>query len=135
MGAWGYRTFENDTAADWVLDLESTDDLTLVLAAIDEVISTGEGYLDQDVACRALAACEVLTRLRRDTGDSLPTIEGVDSWVVQHPTHVSPELLLRAASAIKRILAPSSELRELWDEVGSQDWESEVRSLLDRVEM
>lgn len=37
MSAWGYRTFENDNASDWVAELEHKD-LTSVKAAVDAVL-------------------------------------------------------------------------------------------------
>lgn len=131
MGAWGHDTFENDIAADWVLELESVDDLALVLDAIEEVEATGDCYLEQDAACRALVACEVLARLR---GRPSAAVEpAVDDWIAKHPSTVSPELSARAGRAIERILAPDSELRELRDGTGAATWEALVESLRQRV--
>jgi hypothetical protein len=131
MGTWGHDTFENDIVADWVLELESVKDLTLVLGAFDEVEATGDGYLEQDAACRALAACEVLARLR---GRPSAAVEpAVDDWVAKHPSDVSRELSARAIRAIERILAPDSELRELRDGPGAANWQVLVESLRERV--
>ncbi len=64
MGAWGELAFDNDTANDWAYYLEDVDDLSLVESALSEVEEIGDEYLDQDVACNALAACETLARLQ-----------------------------------------------------------------------
>lgn len=131
MGAWGHDTFENDIAGDWVVELESADDLSLVVDALQEVEASGDDYLEQDMACRALAACEVLARLRgRPSSAAEPT---VDEWVANHPVIISPELSARATRVIARVLGPDSELRELRDGPGLAAWEAHVRALLERV--
>jgi hypothetical protein len=56
MGAWGELAFDNDTANDWASELADAHDLSPVEAALSELESVGTGYLDQDVACVALAA-------------------------------------------------------------------------------
>ncbi len=68
MGAWGVLAFDNDTANDWAYGLDGVDDLGLVESAFDEVAEVGGDDLDSDLACNALAACEVLARLRGRPG-------------------------------------------------------------------
>ena len=133
MGAWGELAFDNDTANDWAYGLEKVDDLSLVEAAFDELEGVGDDYLDQDVACQALAACEVIARLRGKHGYRNAYTAKVDSWVAAHPTEPPPALVERALRAIDRILADESELRELWDEGGGSDWSKSVEELRDRV--
>lgn len=104
MGAWGYQAFDNDTTNDWAYDLENVDDLSLVDDALAEVESNGEEYLDQDVACNALGACEVLARLLGHPGYTNPYTEKVDEWVASHPQQPSSALLQRANAVIDWIL-------------------------------
>jgi hypothetical protein len=68
MGAWGELAFDNDAANDWAYGLDDVDDLSLVESALQVIEAVGSGYLDQDIACNALAACEVLARLRGKPG-------------------------------------------------------------------
>src|SRR4051794_18781810 len=68
MGTWGERAFDNDTANDWAYDLDGIEDLSLVETAFHELEEAGDDFLDQDLACNALAACEVLARLRGNFG-------------------------------------------------------------------
>src|SRR5947209_19498458 len=84
MGAWGVLAFDNDTANDWAYDLESADDLSLVQGALDKVERLGAGYLDADVACEALAACEVVARLKGRPGYINADTEKVDRRVDAH---------------------------------------------------
>jgi Domain of unknown function (DUF4259) len=134
MGAWGNLPFDNDTTNDWAYGLEDVDDLSLVESAFDELEEVGGDYLDQDIACNALGACEVLARLLGHPGYTNAYTEKVDQWVVAHKLQPSPALLKRAATAIDRILGNNSELRELWEESDdSETWRKSVEDLRERV--
>jgi hypothetical protein len=116
MGAWGHIAFDNDTTNDWAYGLDDVDDLSLVEAAFDELEEVGTNYLDQDIACNALGACEVLARLLGRPGYTNVYTEKVDQWIATHRIKPSPAQLKRASAAIDRILADDSELRQLWEE-------------------
>ncbi len=134
MGAWGELAFDNDTACDWAYELETVDDLSLVESALDEVEAIGSDYLDQDVACNALAACEVLARLKGQPGYQNAYTENVDNWVAAHPITPPPELIRRAETAIQRILGDQSELKDIWAESGDALWTQSVEELRRRVQ-
>jgi hypothetical protein len=134
MGAWGPLTFDNDTACDWSYDLENTDDLSLVESAFADVESTGpDDFLEQDQACNALAACEVLARLRGHPGYTNAYTAAVDRWVAAHKLPPSSDLLTRATAVIDRILADNSELRDLWSESDPTEWQDAVQDLRRRL--
>jgi hypothetical protein len=133
MGAWGVLAFDNDTANDWAYDLEEVDDLTLVERALDEVAAVGGEYLDSDLACNALAACEVLARLGGRPGYTNAYTEKVDTWVAAHRLVPSAKLLSSASAAIDRILGEDSELRELWHEGDGEEWRAAVENLRQRL--
>jgi hypothetical protein len=99
VGAWGTKTFDNDSASDWAFGLDEVDDLSLVESAFDELEETGDDYLDQDIAHNALAACEALARLQGRTGYSDSYTEPVDQWVDAHQITPPAGLVARAASA------------------------------------
>ncbi|HJS08131.1 MAG TPA: DUF4259 domain-containing protein [Pirellulales bacterium] len=134
MGAWGHLPFDNDTTNDWAYGLEVVDDLSLVEAAFDEIEQVGADYLDQDVACNALGACEVLARILGRPGYTNVYTEKVDQWVEAHKVKPPSALLKRASAAIDRILTSDSELRELWDEGDSGDlWREAIEDLRARM--
>jgi hypothetical protein len=134
MGAWGHLAFDNDTANDWAYGLEDVDDLSLVEAAFAELEEVGSDYLDQDIACNALGACEVLARLQGHPGYTNPYTKKVDQWVAAHKIKPPSALLKRASLAIDRVLGDDSELRELWEEGEDGDtWRKSVDDL--RVRM
>ncbi|HKA08592.1 MAG TPA: DUF4259 domain-containing protein [Gemmataceae bacterium] len=134
MGAWAHDTFDNDTACDWAFDLAKTEDLSLVTQALARVIDAGTDYLDADVACEGLAACEVVARLKGNWGARNSYTEPVDNWVTAHPTFVSPDLVQQAGAVIDRVLSAPSELLELWEE-GKEpnEWHSAVDNLRKRL--
>lgn len=136
MGAWGVLAFDNDTACDWGDDLEDAEDLTPVETAFEAVEDAGEEYLDQDLACEALAAAEVLARLGGRRGYGNAYTETVDAWVKAHPQQVSKVLTERALKVIERIDGEASELAELWDEANPEDakaWRASLKDLAARV--
>ncbi len=121
MGAWGALAFDNDDANDWAYGLEEVNDLSYVNAAFQEVESSRGGYLEQGVACNALAACEVLARLGARPGYTNAYTEKVDLWVAAHKITPPAETIRRGLAAMDRILGDDSELRELWEEAGDAE--------------
>lgn len=134
MGTWGTGTFDNDTACDWAYGLDAVDDLSLIEDAIEAVMVTGSDYLDSDIAVEALAACEVLARLRGQRGKNESDSEAVDSWVLAHPIAPPTDLVKKAVAAIDRVLTEPSELLELWGESEDKEiWRGAVADLRRRV--
>ena len=129
MGAWGVLAFDNDTANDWAYDLEKVGELSLVEGALAEVEEAG-GEVDADVACNALAACEVLARLNGQPGYRNAYTKKIDDWVAAHPLTPSTSMVQRAEAVIDNILAEGSELKELWD---SDEWVASVEDLRHRL--
>ena len=133
MGTWGVLAFDNDAANDWAYGLDGVHDLSLIQSAFADLEAAGFDYLDQDVACNALAACEVLARLRSHTGYTNAYTEKVDKWVAAHRSAPPAQLVSRGVAAIDRILGPQSELRELWEEGEAQPWLTGVADLRSRL--
>ena len=129
MGAWGVLAFDNDDANDWAYGLDGVSDLSLVESAFAEVESAGAGYLESPAATNALAACEVLARLRGRPGYTNAYTEKVDRWVAAHRIDPPSGLITRGGAVIARILGPDSELRELWEEAGDEEWRAAVEDL------
>lgn len=130
MGTWSHEPFGNDSANDWACGLEGLDDFSLVVEAIQNVLATGDDYLDVDLAVEAIAAAEVLAKaIGRGTQSDAYT-EKVDAWLAAITAKPAPGLLTAAYHALARILEPDSELRELWEESDDfASWESSVKAL------
>ena len=116
MGVWDHSTFGNDDACDWAGDLQGYQDLTLIKDTLDRVVQTGDGYLESFDALQAIAAAEVVARLRGQFGLQNSYTESVDTWVESHPQNVPIDLTQKSVLVLDRILTQPSELLELWEE-------------------
>jgi hypothetical protein len=133
MGAWGTETFDNDAASDWAGEFADAGDLSFVEETFNEVLEEGGDYLDSDEACRGLAACEVIARLKGNWGVKNAYSEDVDEWVEANPQKQSDELVRKALAVIDRVRAENSELPELWGEGDASAWNAAVDDLRQRV--
>ena len=136
MGVWSEQSFGNDDASDWKEDFLENAGLPFVDSTLEE--ATVEGYLDVDVGCRVIAACEVLARLAGRFGLRDSYSERLDEWVLEHSdATVPPALVQRAVAALDRITGPNSELADLWasplDSADSGRWRIAVANLRQRV--
>lgn len=130
MGAWGFSSFENDDALDWVIDLEKAPDLGVLEVTLSEVLDSEEEYLDASVCCFALAAAEVVAALVGKPSEKLP--EEVTQWV-EGKGEPDSSLISIAKRAIQAIL-DDSELKELWEETDEFElWHADVEGILERL--
>lgn len=129
MGAWGYGTFENDEALDWVYELQESSGTEILSATLEAV--TDADFVEAPEASNALAAAEVVAALDGNPGENLPP--EVDAWVKDNSEPVDADLLMLARVAVERI-ARDSELSELWEESGDESaWRETLDDLLQRL--
>lgn len=134
MGAWSHEAFGNDDALDWVHGLEEVDDLSLIEEALSAVTEAGDDYLEAPQACEALAALELIARLRGHAGEeSCPEV--AEDWIAATRLAPPEALLKQALAVLDRIVADDSELKELWEESDSaDDWLASVAELRRRLQ-
>lgn len=128
MGAWSHEPFGNDDASDWAVDLEDTKDLSLIEEALNDVLQADE-YLDAPEASVAIAAIEVIAKLLGKGTQTDAYSEGIDEWMKSISIKPSAALIAKANRVLERVLGEDSELRELWEEVGADDWLNSVNAL------
>ncbi len=134
MGAWSKDSFGNDTACDWAYGLEEANDLGFVRETIQKVMDAGKEYLEAPDAEEAIAAVEVIARLKGNFGERNSYTETTDKWVKAHPQQPPSDLVALASKALDRILRPPSELLELWQESDKfEGWKSSVLDLRRRA--
>lgn len=134
MGAWSHEAFGNDSACDWAYGLQEIEDLSLVESALAAVVNASEGYLDADEATEALAAVEVIARLRGHPGYCNAYTQATDDWVASTRLTPPEALVQRALAVLDRVGGDESELKELWDESGSaEDWQASLADLRQRL--
>lgn len=108
MGAWGEGIFENDSAMDWLATAGG--DPRAIDAAFDATIDAE--YLDVDAGSAAIAAAAIVAAAVGGDRSELPE----DAQQILVTVVADAKLCARASAAIERVLAPKSELRELWTE-------------------
>ena len=126
MGAWGAGVFENDEALDWLADLAATNDPQ----AIRDALALGGAPIEADEAINALAAAEVVAAMRGRALADPP--EQLQQVVALRHDAADPELVPAALVAVKRV-REASELRELWEDVGAEDWLAALADLEARL--
>lgn len=115
MGAWGNKNFENDTALDFLAEVEEQGkkvlkEKVLFVTGIEET-----EYLDSDEACECLAAIEYYAAFKGNPSIDFP--EESAEWLGENEPLLYVETPL-FEQALKRIKL-NSELKELWEDAGS----------------
>jgi hypothetical protein len=132
VGAWGEKTFENDAAMDWLVELEEQG-VPALRTILSDVAQTAEDeYLDVDDGARAMAAGEMVAAALGQGRDRVPTRS--HAWLDVNASAITERDLAMARRAVRRILTANSELRELWDDSDpNTKWQAGVRVLLTRL--
>src|SRR5688572_6225403 len=110
MGAWGSRSFDNDTACDWFYELEESG-VDLLESTLLLVVEGTEEYDDAEES-EAVAAAEIVATM---AGRGDPE---TDEEMVALATSFgapSPELVALAVTAVEKI-AGESYLKDLWED-------------------
>lgn len=132
MGSWGIGAFENDTAYEW--SNEATDAGETGLSFVENTLSLVEeaedDELDADLACEAIAACEVIARLQGRGGRTGGDTADLDQWIRGLPAP-TPRLIKLASNVMKRVVENGSELSSLYQD--RTEWLSFVQDLRKRV--
>src|ERR1051325_1074147 len=130
MGTWGFKTFENDAAADWLYDLEEARGGDFLLRPL-QAVARAERSADLDDCLEGLAAAEILAGARYEPPRGLPRI--ARSWVKRTGFVPRDSDLKIALRAVKRI-GEHSELADTWKESGRlAAWTVEVQKLSGRL--
>ena len=114
MGAWGAGPFDNDDAADLMMELEDVPSWDSIRFVFGEVLAN-EDYVELPEGARAWAAAALLTvaigKSQISAQDYLATIEAMGP-----PPH---DLIEMAHTALKRLSTGDSEIRELYLDSGN----------------
>lgn len=125
MGAWGPKTFEDDTANDWIAELVDSDDARSFLM---DSIQVGSDGLEADECSVVLAASETIVAILDEPRAGIPD-ELVD-WLGDNDCDDISDLPAIAAKSVKKVMADDSEMNELWQEgEGYEEWRAEVEQL------
>jgi hypothetical protein len=136
MGSWDTSSFGNDDAADWAWQFEEADGLQLIDETLENVFEeeTSDGFIESPTGCEAIAACEVIARMKGFGTPSTAYSEAADNWVAAHPIEPSEELLAKASKALDVVMSDKSELCACWRESELfEEWKANVTDLQNRL--
>lgn len=137
MGAWGYGPFEDDTALDFMVEVEDSDNPQQTLSdALDSALDTD--YLEYTEAQGAIVSAAYIDRQVNGTRFSSPDDEDgldVDTFPERHPNQDFSPLKQKAAKALQQVLSENSELNELWadNEELYPKWRKGLEELIERL--
>ncbi len=134
MGAWGTGLFENDEALDFAGDVVERGGLALVENVIEELLDMGDDYIDAPEAEQVLVAAEIVAALAGRPAPEYP--DELAEWLDELDVEPDATLVESARRACQRVLTPPSELLELWEEAGEDDyaeWRVGVEAIIARL--
>jgi hypothetical protein len=122
VGAWGSGPFENDSARDWLWDLQEATDAQPVHRALAAPWQEGiHELLAPEAEEQAIAAAAVVGAAHSGIDAHLPA--EAREWLANHSTVLTGELLRKQALSTLERLRASSEVGELWRESNTgADW-------------
>jgi hypothetical protein len=125
MSAWASGLFDNDDALDFIDDLAEAPDWRTVVQALDYVTKQS-GYLEAPEGQIAVAAAAIVAAAVGDV-----TILPDNHRELKVALGAPPEgAVALARSALARVVAPASELDELWQEGDEHDaWLTQISAL------
>ena len=124
MGAWGEGVLENDTALDWLGDLEEQPQLETVTIALSDAAGEDD-YLEASAGCEALVAAELVAyALGRPPAEPEERLSALAADLPGLREHAG-----LAAQAVALVGdTEHSELSDLWHEGGENDELGRARS-------
>ena len=131
MGAWGFKVFENDDAADFVAEFEQ-EGIVALSRALNEVCESE--YIEAPEGSVALAAAAIVAAASGTQGllsdEAEAALKSVNSW------QAIAGLKGRARRAVDCVGGSTSELMELWNDAAPDDragFRTEMESLQDAL--
>src|SRR5215216_3766512 len=126
MGTWGPGAFENDTALDFVAEIQSAQDLANALT-----IRTPDQPIDADTACRIVVVAECVAAMRGHPSDQLPDDLAARLMSFGKP---SKSLFHHSRDHLAAVMI-RSELMELWVESDPSPFNLAMHDLLERLNL
>jgi len=137
MGTWGLGYFDDDSALDFMADVEESANPKAVLKnAFDKALEAD--YLESDEGSAVIVAATYLDRQLNGTKFSAEDRDEpleVDTFPDRHPEINLSDLREKAVIALSKVLNENSELHELWRE-NEEDypaWKNNVEALILRL--
>lgn len=127
MGAWGPGSFDNDTALDFLGEVEREG----VDAVIDLLEQAHDDEPDADIGSSLIAAAELVCAARGRPAANLP--KSAARVAEELANEGVEDALVKQLTAAVRAVAARGELFELWMEEDGEAWQAAVADLLARL--
>lgn len=129
MGAWGFTSFENDPAMDWISEFEKKPDLDTLEKIFSDIIERNN-FIEVDEGSIVLAAADVVAAIRGCKSNDYPS-----NIRVFEELEVNKVLIDDASKAARKVTeSDESELKQLWLETDDYErWRRAVDELLKRL--
>lgn len=125
MGAWSAGPFDNDDAADFLMELEEAPSWQTVRKAFEDVLSNSD-YIDISEGARVCAGAALITVAAGKSEVSAQDIH----MTLDAMGPVPDGLAFMARQALRRVSTGDSEIRELYLDTGSySDWTETVAAI------
>lgn len=138
MGAWGFKNFENDSAADFIYEIQDNGK-SAVRDALLKIVNANDTYIDASECEEALVSIELIAAAQGQPSDDLP--EALQAWLAKNDVLSVRKSLFSKKIAMTslaertlHIITSTSELKELWEESESLDeWNTVQEDLHKRL--
>ncbi len=130
MGAWGYRSFENDFADDWLGDFLEQPGKPALSRTLHEVLEIPASERELPEESAAIGAAEIVAALAGYPDDNLD-LELAD-WLERTRSAADQKLIKLAMRAVEAVRA-EGELTASFDAVGRRRWLAATENLLVRL--
>ena len=134
MGAWGTGLFENDSVLD-ALDYLMSSSPEQYIENSFSMFSEGE-YLDMDEAAEMLVACVFIDAVLNGINPDITGSEDFRNYVEANKNTDAGSWKNEAVRILKTIISDNSELNELWEEAGEEEynvWKRPIADLIERL--
>ena len=132
METWGAGSFENVVAQLWLIKLVDGTEVEPLVEAL-EAVQRDQESVPSAVACKAIAAAELVASLNPDSKVSLP--DDISDWFKRKKLRPSQELVHLAREAMDKVAHQSSPLRQHWESQprGGKEWVRLIEQLKNQL--
>ena len=111
MSSWGYHTFQDEIACDWLEDLHDSDPIPFFVKCLD---LAGLDHIDFLACVGVVCTAEMLFGIKSGPRSGLP--EAAVAWCEQYRELNCAFLIPHAIDALRLVLTDCSEMWVRWDD-------------------
>ncbi len=134
MGTWGTGYFEDDSALDFMQDIEDSKNPKQKIKEALQTALMSEYLEGDDGTAVIISATYIDAQLNRTKFGSEDREEplSVDTFSIRNPNVIFSDLKADAIAALKKVISDNSELNELWEENDEDypEWKAGVEKLI-----